>query len=349
MPVAIEQTCRYIFIGWHIFERLQKMNRIFRFEMAVRTGLIITLLFAVVMAAGCRKKQDNASAPASSDKETPKQDTQIATPPAEANAPNVVASPAEPVVDKKETTADKTPPKVADTKPAMQQEAPSPPQSKAPAMPEQADLKPLESLKNADEKIEFISEYADEHPESAAIMVYNVLDDKDVEVRTAAMEMLAMKDLNDPNVVFVAAKAMKDSEPQIRKSAIEACTYVTDPTVGSVLVSALSDESEDVRTAAIQVADQKEPDIRLEVLNAGIASRHEDVKESVVSSLIDVSSPAAMDILITGLKDANPDFRETVKSAITFLVSQDFDTYDQAQKWWNANRDKFDDELNEKD
>jgi len=210
-------------------------------------------------------------------------------------------------------------------------------------------LKPFESLKDAEEKIDFITDYADEHPESAAIMVYNVLDDNDVEVRTAAMEMLAIKDLDDPNVVFVAAKALKDDEPQIRQSAIEACTSVTDPTVGSVLVAALADESEDVRTAAIQVADQKEPVIRLEVLKAGIASQYEDVKETVVSSLTDASSPAAMDILITGLKDTDSDFRDEVKSAISFLVSQDFDTYDQAKKWWNANRDKFDNELVEKD
>lgn|GEM_PF-1205546 len=333
------------------------MNRIFRFEMAVRTGLMITLILAVVMAAGCPKKQDkSAPTPAPNDTKSPKQDTQIKTPVVEvneANAPNVVASPAEPVVDSKTTTVAKSPAKGVSPPAADDQKKTEPPvaaeQPKELTLPQPADLKPLESLKDADEKIEFISEYADEHPESAAAMVYNVLDDKDVNVRTAAMEMLAMKDLNDPNVVFVAAKALKDSEPQIRKSAIEACTYVTDPAVGSVLVSALADESEDVRTAAIQVADQKEPVVRLEVLNAGIASQYEDVKESVVSSLIDVSSPAAMNILITGLKDANPDFRDDVKSAITFLVSQDFDTYDQAQKWWNANRDKFDDQLIEKD
>ena len=331
------------------------MNRIFRFEMTVRTGLIITLLFAVVMAAGCPKKQDkSAPPPAPNDTKSPKQDTQIATPAVEANAPNVVTLPTSPVVDKKEMTADKTPPKVADTKPAMPQEAPSleapsPPQPKAPPMPPPADLKLLESLKNADEKIEFITEYADEHPESAAAMVYNVLDDKDVNVRTAAMEMLALKELDDPNIVFVAAKAMKDSEPQIRQSAVEACTAVTDPAVENVLLEAIADSSEDVRTAAIQLADEKEPVIRLEVLNAGIASRYEDVKEAALSSLIDISSPAAMDILITGLKDPNPDFRDDVKSAINFLVFQEFDTYDQAQKWWNANFYKFDDELNEKD
>jgi hypothetical protein len=302
------------------------------------------------MAAGCPKKQDkSAKTPASNDTKSPKHDTQIKSPPAEANVPGAVTSPTEPAVDKKEMTADKTPPKVADTKPAMQQKAPLSPQLKAPPMPEPADLKPLESLKTAEEKIDFITEYADEHPESAAIMVYNVLDDNDVEVRTAAMEMLAMKELSDPNIVFVAAKALKDSEPQIRKSAVEACTSVTDPAVENVLLEAIADSSEDVRTAAIQLADQKEPAIRLSVLEAGITSQYEDVKEPVVSSLIDISSPAAMDVLIMGLKDANPDFREDVKSAITFLVSQDFDTYDQAQKWWNANRDKFDDELIEKD
>jgi hypothetical protein len=311
------------------------------------------------MVAGCPKKQDNASAPASSDKKSPKQGTQIKSPVVEANGPGVVITPTEP----NETTADKTPPKAADTKPAMQQKVPSPkaadakmaqqapssPQLEAPPMPEPADLKPLESLKTAEEKIDFITDYADEHPESAAIMAYKALDDNDVKVRTAAMEMLAMKESSDPNIVFVAAKALKDSELQIRQSAVEACTAVTDPAVENVLLEAIADSSEEVRTAAIQLADQKEPAIRLSVLEVGITSQYEDVKEPVVSSLIDISSPAAMDVLITGLKDANPDFREDVKSAITFLVSQDFDTYDQAQKWWNANRDKFDDELIEKD
>jgi hypothetical protein len=317
------------------------MNRIFGFKMAVRTGLIITLLLAVVMAAGCPKKQDNASAPASSDKKSPKQDTQIKTPVVEANGLGAVTSPTEPAVDKKETTAG--------TKPATQQKAPSSFQFKAPPIPEPADLKPLESLKGADEKIDFIADFADAHPELTSALVYKALDDSDLDVRTSAMDLLAMKeDADDPNIIYVAVKAMKDVEPQIRQSAVEACASVTDPTVGSVLVSALADESEDVRAAAIQVADQKEPAIRLSVLKAGITSQYEDVKEAVVSSLTDASSPAAMDILITGLKDPNPDFRENVKSAISFLVSQEFDTYDQAKKWWNSNRSKFDNELTEK-
>ena len=318
----------------------------FKFEMVVKMGLIVTLVLAVVLAAGCPKKQDKSpkapTAPASSVKKTPKQDAVIKAPVAEVNQNAVVAS----AVDKKETI--KAPVKEVST-PTAGKDIQSSPQAPKPTVTEPADLKPFESLKVADEKIDFITEYADEHPESAAVMVYKVLDDNDVEVRTAAMEMLAMKELDDPNVIYVAAKALKDSEPQIRQSAVEACTAVTDPTVGNVLNEAIKDSSEEVRTAAIQVADQKEPSVRLSVLKEGIASQYEDVKENAVSSLIDASSPAAMDILITGLKDANPDFHDSVKSAINFLVSQEFDTYDQAIKWWNANRNKYDDELTEKD
>jgi hypothetical protein len=315
------------------------MGRIFRFETAVKTVLVIALAFAVVFAAGCSKKPaKSAKTPPSSSvpekKQTPKTETKepisASARPIENNQPAV------------QTQAKEI------TPPVSNKENKLPPLPIKPAAPEPADLKSLDSIKTADEKIEFITDYAEEHPESEALMVYKVLDDNDVEVRTAAMEMLAMKDLNDINVVYVAAKALKDTEPQVRQSAVEACSALTDPVVGSVLIEALADESEEVRTAAIQMADQKEPDIRLSVLKAGITSKHEDVKENSVSSLIDLSTPESVDALIEGLKDPNPDFRESVKSAINFLVSQEFDTYDQAIKWWTANRNKFDNELMEK-
>jgi hypothetical protein len=321
------------------------MSRIFRFEMAIKTGLIVTLALAVVLAAGCPKKQNKSSktppSPVSSEKKPPKHGVEVKSSAAEVNQ-NVVAAPA---VNNNDTI---NPAKEVGT-PTAGKGTQLSQQTLNPTTPEPADLKPYESLKESEEKIDFITEYADEHPGSEALMVYKVLDDNDVEVRTAAMEMLVTKELDDPNVVYVAVKALKDSEPQIRESAVEACTPVTDPAVRDVLLSAIADSSEEVRTAAIQVADQKEPAIRLPILKASITSQYEDVKENAVSSLIDASSPAAMDILIMGLKDTNPDFRDSVKSAIDFLVSQEFDTYDQASKWWKANRNKYDDELTEKD
>jgi hypothetical protein len=322
------------------------MNRIFSFEKAVKTGLIVTLALAVIFAAGCRKKQDKTekTPPPSvpSVKKTTDEVTKVQPSAAEVNKSTV--APAEPVVSKTTTAVTPVLPKETGV-PAVGKKTELPKMT----APEPADLKPYESLNASEEKVDFINEYSDEHPESAALLAYKALDDNDVEVRTAAIEMLAMKELDDPNVIYVAAKAIKDSEAEIRQGAIEACTAVTDPVVGEVLKEAINDSSEEVRTAAMQVADQKDPVIRLPILKAGITSQYEDVKENAVSSLIDLSSPAAVDALIAGLKDPNPDFRDTVKSALDFLISQEFDNYDQAYKWWNANKNKFDDELNEKD
>lgn len=55
-----------------------------------------------------------------------------------------------------------------------------------------------------------------------------------------------------------------------------------------------------------------------------------------------------MDVLITGLKDPNPDFHNEVKTQIDFLISEKFDTYEQAKKWWDENRSHFKDDLSEK-
>ena len=278
--------------------------------MAVKTGLMVTLALAVIFAAGCPRKQGKSSQ----------------TPPSSASS-------------------EKKTPKL-ETKIQPPAAAEQPPK---PALPEPPDFQPYESMHFAEEKIAFITKYADEHPGSKAGMVYKVLDDNDVKVRKTAMEMLSIEDLDDPNILYVAAKALKDSEPEVRKSAIEACSAITNPAVENVLLAAIGNSSQEVRTRAIQIAAQKDPAICLSVLKAGITSSYEDVKEDSVSALVDVSSPAAMDILITGLKDAEPDFRYNVRTEIDFLISQKFDTYDQAKKWWDANRSKFNDNLSEKD
>ena len=308
------------------------MDRIFRFETAVKTGLMVTLALAVFIAAGCPRKQGKSSSPppssASSEKKAPNRATQI-LPAAEVNQ-NTAAAPVKPVTENNTAAPAKAP-------------------AKEVTLPEPPDFKAYESMHSADEKIAFITEYADEHPGSKVLMVYKVLDDNDVDVRQATMEMLAIEELDDPNIVYVAAKGLKDSEPEVRKSEIEACDAVTDHAVEGVLLAAIDNSSQEVRTRAIQIATQKDPAVCLSVLKAGIASSYEDVKEDAVSALVDTSSPAAMDILITGLKDADTDFRNEVRTEIDFLISQKFDTYDQAKKWWDANRSKFNDNLSEKD
>jgi hypothetical protein len=335
------------------------MNRMVRFETAVRAVLVCVLLLAVVIAAGCSKKQDQARKTSSDvaprDETSPQGNVQVETPAVEVNTENSVPPPPPPeaAVNKKDTGGVRQTVGKKVGRPLSERKKVSLPAeanaAAAPETPSEPSVKRFESLAGKEEKVDWIAEFSESHPESTVAMVDKALDDSDVAVRSAAMGVLIDKELDDPEVVRVAAKALKDNDEEIRQNAVEACGSVNNPEVGKVLVQALSDVSEDVRTAALQVADQKDTDIRLEVLKAGISSPYGDVKGDVVSSLIDVSSPAAVDILITGLKDPDAEFRDDVRSAVNFLVSQEFETYEQAKSWWDANRKRFDDELFERD
>lgn len=215
--------------------------------------------------------------------------------------------------------------------------------------PAELNLNQFDALADSDAKMEFISDFADAHPEQTIDLVNKALNDADAEVRLAAVESLSEKEEIGPEAVAAVTKALKDGDERVRQAAVEACANLNAPEIPKILVQAINDSSEDVRSAAFSVVDDKDPPVRLDVLKVGISSQYGDVKEATVTSLIDLSSPAAVDVLIPALKDPDENFREDVASAIEFLVSQEFQTYEQAKKWWDANRKKFDEELNEKD
>jgi len=332
------------------------MKRISKFEMEVVLAVVCVLALLVFALAGCSKKQDQKGGTASDSnspaKTSQKQDMPASPPQAETSAPKGPNSLSHAAGLSTEVNRPAHAPKLWSKKPAKPSaRTETGKQHLEAAQVESVDsaLKHLDGLTSPDEKIDFISEYTDAHPEAAPVIVNKALDDKNPAVRSAAMESLADKEVPDPEAVALVEKALKDTDEQIRQDAVELCSDISDPKVGKILAQALADPSEDVRAAAISVADEKDKSIRLDVLKQAVTSPYEDVKDSSLSSLIDMSSPQAVDVLITALKDPNPQFHEDVKSAISFLVSQDFETYDQAKKWWDANRNKYDEDLIEKD
>jgi len=317
------------------------MKQIVGFETAVRVVLLGALLLSAAALPACSKKQDQAGRSSSETKsrgeELPRPKATVSGPTADANRPGQVRQAlskrtARLLGKHKKTSRPVEANNAAETE-----------------TPRELTLERFDSLAGADEKIDFITEFSDSHPESTAAIVDKALDDEDVNVRSAAMDALIGEESAGPEVLAVAVKALKDGDEQIRERAVEVCDAVNDPKVSRVLISALGDESETVRAAALQVADQKDAGIRLEVLKAGIGSPYEDVRSGAVTSLTDVSSPDAVDVLIAGLKDPDAEFREEVRLAISFLISREFETYEQAKSWWDANRNKFDDELFERD
>jgi len=300
---------------------------------AVKTLFVCILLACVLVLQGCPKKETQQP-PAPEPNQPPAVQKVTGQAPAVPQTPTAVK-----------------PPDINKPVPLAQRKKPLLPQGpNTPAVtmePKILTLDQFAKLTSSDEKVEWISDFADANPQLIPAMVEKALDDPDVEVRSAAMD--ALVDNEVPNAVGAVSKALKDSEEQIRELAVEACQYVDDKQAAPLLVEALNDPGENVRTAAVTAVGDKKPETKAVVYKAGIVSPHDDVKEATVAGLVDMSSPQAVDILLEGLKDSNPEIKEEVVSGLSFLIDQEFQTYEQAKSWWNKNKKRFDEELVEKE
>jgi hypothetical protein len=185
----------------------------------------------------------------------------------------------------------------------------------------------------------------------------------DTDSKLEVLDDLEFSGASREDVIAIVGKALDDSAAEVRQAAVamlEDSGEGTNPNtsgemgtgdarVVELISRALTDESEDVRFEAMSAAEEQPVTDKLRIFDTAIRLPYDDVKLEAVSELSDMSSPAAMDVLINGLKDSKAEVREEVSSAIDFLVDQQFDNYEQAQKWWQANRSRYDENLNEKD
>ncbi len=186
-------------------------------------------------------------------------------------------------------------------------------------------------------------------PEDLIKQTAAAMDSNDPKIRLDGMESLASEELSDPSVLPVISKGLRDPDEQVREASVRALSFVNTPEADDLLMKALNDTNEDVRRAALETASEQETNIRWNVLQAAIASPYQDIKEDAVANLIGLTTPNAIDILIWGLKDPDADFRQEVNSALNLLISQEFSSYDEAAKWWNQNKNNYDENLFEKE
>jgi hypothetical protein len=348
------------------------MPMVLNVKMMIKVALILTLSVAVVFASGCRKKQKdkpvgNTESPVTNLQNIPENNAspQTRAHVIEANDQNVITdihqdqNIAESVTQKQISVAvvpeeQNVVSVAAQTETAPVSEALEEPNTNEQPPVEQfeemtlskpPDMKTFESFKDSAGKIRYMAAVAKAYPDSLAPFVEKALDDADIGVRAAAVDMLADKGFYSPDIVPVALKAMNDKEPTIRQKALESCSNVTDTSVSDVLVAAMDDQREDIRTAAIQMSAKKAPSIRLPVLETALTSQYPDVKAGAVTELMQTSSPEALDILIGGLDDTDLEFHYNVQTGIKHLIGQEFDTSEQAKKWWDDNRSNFGNDL----
>ena len=151
----------------------------------------------------------------------------------------------------------------------------------------------------------------------------------------------------DPRMIAALTAALKDTDKEVRETALHALVQLRDPGIFEPLVQALSDAAADVREQAAfglgQIRDRRavEPlaralkDLNGEVreqaafalgqirdkgavaaLTSGIKDLDDDVREQVVFALGQLRDPAAVDALAIAAHDAKPDVRQQAVFAL---------------------------------
>jgi hypothetical protein len=337
------------------------------FNVTFKAMLTAALLLAIIFSAGCRRKQQDKSGQSRDTSVSEKlkssehdglSKTQLnAAEYNDQNFPNNEAKETAIIVPDTNTNATD-----ADAKPEIKAalDANLKPESEQAEQPvtdqpeEETSSRPLDvnsfaEMNDIGEKYSFISRLAGQSPDLLPALIDKALDDKNPGVRALAMNQAMNNNLKGSELIPVIKKAMSDPESVIRQRAVDACADINELEVSNILLEALEDESEIVREAAISQAVKKDMPLRLTVLEAGITSQNTDVRMASAKELINTPSAAALDILITGLDDPDPVLHDAIKDMIKSRYEVEFDTYEQAQAWWNANRNNFTNDLKPKD
>jgi len=120
----------------------------------------------------------------------------------------------------------------------------------------------------------------------------------------------------DPRTVNALMEALKDSDKEVRETAMNALVQMRDPRIFEPLVLALKDSSADVREQAAFGLGQLRDAKAVEPLSAAIKDSSASVREQVVFALGQLRAASAVEALGTALHDSSDDVREQAAFAL---------------------------------
>ena len=165
--------------------------------------------------------------------------------------------------------------------------------------------------------------------EQAIGPLIQALDDKDKDVRKAAVEALAV--IGAVSVApLVEVLDRKESSVSARTAAVEALRKIDDARCAEYIIRALEDDQAQVRWHAAFALGEMECQEAVDPLIRALADEHHWVRFNVVFALQRVGDPKAVDALVQILSDESSDVRGAAERALAELKKQK----QSKRKWW---------------
>jgi HEAT repeat protein/beta-lactamase regulating signal transducer with metallopeptidase domain len=140
------------------------------------------------------------------------------------------------------------------------------------------------------------------------------LKDSDKEVRETAMHALVQ--MRDPSIYEPLVLALRDESADVREQAAYGLGQLHDPRAVDGLTTALKDTDADVREQAAFALGQIRDRRASLALGSAITDANDSVREQAVFALGQLRDPAAVDALVTALHDPKPKVREQAAFAL---------------------------------
>lgn len=140
------------------------------------------------------------------------------------------------------------------------------------------------------------------------------LKDSDREVRETAL--VALAEIRDPRVFEPLTAALKDASPDIRQQAAFGLGRLRDARAIEPLTAALTDSSADVREQAAFALGQLRAKAAVPGLSTALKDTNADVREQAVFALGQIRDGSAIDAIAPALHDANASVREQAAFAL---------------------------------
>ena len=140
------------------------------------------------------------------------------------------------------------------------------------------------------------------------------LKDTDKEVRETALHALVQ--MRDPGIFEPLVQALADAAPDVREQAASGLGQLRDRRAVEPLTNALKDQNADVREQAAFALGQLRDRSAIPGLTAALKDTDEDVREQAVFALGQMRDPASVDALIMATRDAKANVREQAVFAL---------------------------------
>jgi HEAT repeat protein/beta-lactamase regulating signal transducer with metallopeptidase domain len=140
------------------------------------------------------------------------------------------------------------------------------------------------------------------------------LKDSDKDVRETAMHALVQ--LRDPSVFDPLVQALSDGSPDVREQAAFGLGQLRDPRAVQPLIGALKDQNADVRQQAAFALGQIRDRSAVPGLSVALKDSSDDVREQAVFALGQIRDPGSVDALVGAVRDSKADVRQQAVFAL---------------------------------